>query len=323
MISRRLFRIKTLKLLFSHASSDAGAVDMKQVEKELQVSIKRLYDLFHFILSSAVSVADYAEERISIGLQKYLPTCEEMRPNRKFIENVFIDLIRRNRPLAHYCTQNALSWKRDATHSIRDIYTNMIEREYYKAYMSDPERDAPNRDRAFLKRFFMNEFEDNESLEAMLEERSKWWGADDLGYVLGAIIRTLDDFQPGQSDDTPLSQAVRSRANRGFAARLLGHSLTHYTEYRDRAMLFVKNWEVDRLATMDVMLIVQGFAEAVEFPEIPIKITINEHVELAKYYSTPHSHVFVNGVLDRMVKQGIADGLIVKKDLARESAGTP
>ncbi|MDR0668297.1 MAG: hypothetical protein LBF90_06745 [Prevotellaceae bacterium] len=311
-----------MKLLFSHAPSDAEPIDMKQVEKEFQVSIKRLYDLFHFILSSAVSVADYAEERISIGLQKHLPTYAEMRPNRKFVENVFIDLLRRNRPLAHYCKQNSLLWKRDTTSTIRDIYSTMIEREYYKAYMSDPEKDALNRDRVFLKRFFMYEFEDNESLEAMLEERSKWWGSDDLGYVLGAIIRTLDDFQPGQSDDTPLLQAVRSRANKEFAARLLRHSLMHYTEYRNRAMLFVKNWEVDRLATMDVMLIVQGFAEAVEFPEISVKITINEHVELAKYYSTPNSHVFVNGVLDRMVKQGIADGLIVKKALAQEPAGT-
>jgi N utilization substance protein B len=317
MISRRLLRIKTLKLLYSHARSASESIVIESIEKELQTSIQKLYDLFYFILSSATYVADYAEERINIGLQKFRPTDKEAHPNRRFVENALIGLLRRNHPLAQYCKKHSLSWTRDTTKSIRDIYTNMIERDYYKTYMDNPEKPSFHNDRQFLQRFFRYEFEGNEPLETMLEEQSIWWSADDLGYVLSLIIRTLAEFKPEQPDDTPLSRAQRSRSDKDFARRLLRRTLTHYREYWNIAVPFLKNWEADRVATMDMMLIVQGFAEAVEFPEMPIKITLNEHVELAKYYSTHNSHTFVNGVLDRMIKQGLADGLIVKKGIAR------
>jgi N utilization substance protein B len=314
MISRRLLRIKTLKLLYSHASSVSAPIAMDTVEKELQTSIQKLYDLFYFILSSATHVADYAEERINIGQHKFRPTEEESNPNRRFVDNAVIGILRRNRPLAQYCKSHGLSWNRDTTKSIRDIYTNMLKHNYYKNYMASPNEVSFEEDRSFMQRFFMHEFEDNKSLEIMLEEQSIWWSADELSYVLGCIIRTLTEFLPQQTDEMPLSQARRSRSDKDFAWRLLRRSLTHYTEYWNMSMQLVKNWEADRVAAMDTMLIVQGFAEAVEFPEIPVKITINEHVELAKYYSTHNSHLFVNGLLDRMVKQGIADGLIVKKE---------
>jgi len=312
MISRRLLRIKTLKLLFSNAAADEIA--MPRIDKELQLSIQKTYELYHFLLSSASAVADYAEERIAIGLNKHRPTPEEALPNRKFVENKLITMLRRNCSLLQYCGKYHLSWNGDHVTFIRDIYNRMIQQDYYKTYMASEEHSF-DADREFLKEFFLNEFEDNQSLEAMLEEKSVWWGADDVGYAISSIIRTLDVITPAQRDTKQLAPTQPMPEDEEFAKRLLRHSLIHYSDYWNCAMQFVQNWENDRVAAMDTMLIVQGFAEAIEFPEIPIRITINEHVELAKYYSTNSSHVFVNAVLDRMIKQGTDEGLVVKANL--------
>ncbi len=176
----------------------------------------------------------------------------------------------------------------------------------------ESEEHSFEEDRKFLKRFFMYEFEDNVMLENMLEEQSIWW-VDDIGYSLGSVLRTVDKMTPDQAPEEPLSEARRSKDDEHFSLRLLRHSLTHYFKYWNMAMQFVQNWEADRVAVMDMAIIVQGFSEAVEFPNIPIKVTINEHVEIAKFYSTHHSHLFVNGVLDRVIQQGITDGLVKKE----------
>ncbi len=310
MISRRLLRIKTLKLLYSNAGAEE--LNMELIEKDLQLSIQKSYDLYHFLFSAVIHVADYAEERINIGLQKFRPTYEEAHPNKKFINNDVLFSIRSNEALRQYCDKHRLSWGGDNMNIITDIYHHMVERDYYKDYM-ELETQSYEQDLKFIKDFFMYEFEDNPILENMLEEQSFWWSADEIGYALGSILRTLDTFVMGQSSDTPLAQARRSREDEQFAMRLLTHGLKNYHEYWNKAMLFVQNWEADRVAVMDMDLIVLGYTEAKEFPNIPVKVSINEYVEIAKYYSTHNSHIFVNGVLDRMVQQGIADGDIVKE----------
>jgi len=310
MISRRLLRIKTLKLLYGHAGE--SELNMEQIERELQLSMQKTYDLYHFLFSAVIHLADYAEERINIGLQKFRPTIEEANPNKKFVNSDVLFLIRSNEALRQYCDKHRLSWGGDNMNIITDIFNHLSEREYYKDYMSSETRSYEE-DLKFIKNIFMYEFEDNPILENMLEEQSYWWSADEVGYALGSILRTLDSFATGQSPDTPLAQARRSREDEQFALRLLTHSLKNYHEYWNKAMLFVQNWEADRVAAMDMNLITLGYSEAREFPNIPVKVSINEYVEIAKYYSTHNSHIFVNGVLDRMVQQGITDGEIVKE----------
>ena len=309
MMSRRLLRVKTLKLLFSNAGSED--LSMATAEKDLLTSIQKTYDLYHFLMAAIIPIADHAEERINVGLQKYRPTYEEAHPNRKLVQNELIDIIRRSRALRQYNEKHCLSWGGENMNIILDIHARMTESEYYKDYMASDEHSFEE-DRKFLKKFFIHEFEDNRLLENMLEEQSVWW-VDDIGYALGSVLRSLDKFIPGQSPEEPLSEARRSRDDEEFALRLMRHSLTHYFKYWNMAMQFVQNWEADRVAVMDMALIIQGFSEAVEFPEVPIKVTINEHVEIAKFYSTLNSHSFVNGVLDRIIQHGLADGTIQKE----------
>ncbi|MDR1406408.1 MAG: transcription termination factor [Prevotellaceae bacterium] len=284
---------------------------MPAVENDLLTSIQKTYDLYHFLLAAAIPVADHAEERINVGLQKYRPSYEEAHPNRKLVQNELIDIIRRNHALRQYNEKHCLSWGGENANVIFDIYSHMSDNEYYRDYMNSEDHSFEE-DRKFLRKFFIHEFEDNRLLENMLEEQSVWW-VDDIGYALGSVLRSLDRFVPGQSPEEPLSEARRSRDDEEFALRLLRHSLGHYFKYWNMAMQFVQNWEADRVAAMDMALIVQGFSEAVEFPEIPIKVTINEHVEIAKFYSTHNSHLFVNGVLDRVIQNGIAEGTIQKE----------
>ncbi len=308
MLTRRFLRVKVFKVLFSYVYSDNDS--LIHAEKELSTSLEKTYDLYHFLFSSIVAVADYAEERIEIGLRKFKPTEAEANPNRKFVNNELIAIIRGNEPLQKYCQQHLLNW-RDYPETIRTIYQNMIERPYYKDYMNSLDSSFTE-DSRLVEEFFRSEFEDVQKVESMIEEASTYW-SDDTGFVLSTIIRSLSTFQPGHHDETtPLVPMFNAKDDENYVYELLRQSLLHFKEYANLAYKFIQNWESDRIAYVDMALIVTGIAEALAFPSIPVKVTINEYVEIAKFYSTRNSHVFVNGVLDKVIQYLIKEGLIKK-----------
>ncbi len=308
MLNRRFLRIKVLKVLFSYVNSDNHS--LSNAEKELSESIQRTYDLYYYLLNAVVAVADYAQERIDIGLQKFHPTSEEANPNTKFVHNSIIDLIRNSKTLQHICDQRGLNWKNQPAF-IKKLYQSIINSSYYKAYMESPTRSFQE-DLELVKNIYAHEFENHPDLESLLEEQSLYW-IDDTGYVLGVILRALDNLKEGQNDDAELFQQKRNKADESFATTLLLHALVHYDEYKNMAIELLKNWEAGRVAAMDSALIALGIAEAKEFPTIPVKVSINEYVEIAKYYSTNNSHVFVNGLLDRILQRMVSEGTIEKK----------
>ena len=308
MLSRRFFRIKVLKVLFSYINSENHS--LPSAERELLASIQKTYDLYRFLLTAAVAVADYAQERIDIGLQKFQPTQEEANPNMKFVNNKVITRIRNNKPLLRSCEQNCLNWKIHPAF-IKKLYQNIISSDYYQTYMDNPSHSFKD-DLILLKYIYANEFEDNPDLELLLEEQSAYW-IDDTAYVLAVILRALDKLEEKQGDEAELFQQKRNKADEKFATTLLLHSMAHYNEYKSMVYDFLKNWEAGRVAAMDTVLIAMGLSEAKEFPNIPIKVSINEYVEIAKYYSTNNSHIFVNGILDSILQKLLSEGVIVKK----------
>ena len=308
MLSRRFLRIKVLKVLFSYVNSENHS--LPSAEKELLASIQKTYDLYRFLLTAVVAVADYAQERMDIGLQKFHPTHEEANPNTKFVDNKVITLIRNNKAFLLSCEQDCLNWKVHPTF-IKKLYQNMISSDYYKSYMDTPSRSFDD-DLILLKYIYANEFENNPDLELLLEEQSVYW-IDDTGYVLAVILRALDKLEEKQGDEAELFRQKRNKADEKFAITLLLQAMVHYNEYKDMAYEFLKNWEAGRVAAMDTVLIALGIAEAKEFPNIPIKVSINEYVEIAKYYSTNNSHIFVNGILDRILQKLLSEGVIEKK----------
>ncbi|MDR3235894.1 MAG: transcription antitermination protein NusB [Prevotellaceae bacterium] len=275
----------------------------------MRTGLEKTYDLYHFLLSSVVAVADYAEERTEIGLRKFKPTEAEANPNLKFIKNKAVANLRASTTLTQYNEKHHLNW-REHSDAVRQLYSAMIERDYYKEYMSSS-NDTYFADLQVLDDFFTYEFEDNKTIESILEDMNTYF-TDDIGFVLSAIIRTLNGFQRKRYADTILMPMYYAEDDESFAFDLLHDALKNFKHYSLIANQFIQNWESDRIAWADVILIVLGISEATAFPSIPIKVTINEYVEIAKYYSTPHSHIFINGVLDKVIQHLISDGTIKK-----------
>ncbi|MDR3184882.1 MAG: transcription antitermination factor NusB [Prevotellaceae bacterium] len=271
--------------------------------------MEKTYDLYHFLLSAIIAVADYAEERIEIGLRKFKPSEAEANPNKKFINNEVIALLRRNTALQKYNAKQHLNWREHAD-VVKQIYTSIIERPYYKDYM-ESESYSLHEDLRFIEEFFRHEFEDNELVEGMIEEMNAYW-ADDLGFALVSIIRTIHNLRQEHDENNMLMPMFRAPDDEEYVFELLRYSLEHFKEYSQLAHQYIQNWESDRIAFVDMTLIVMGICEAIAFPSIPIKVTINEYVEIAKYYSTRNSHVFVNGVLDKVIQNMVAGGTVKK-----------
>ena len=307
MLTRRFLRVKAFKILFSYAYSDNDS--LLHAEKDLRASLEKTYDLYHYLLSAIIVVADYAEERIEVGLRKFKPSEAEANPNKKFINNKVIANLRENTALQKYNAKQHLNWREHAD-VIKQIYTNMTERPYYKDYMSSTS-DSFHEELRLIEDFFRNEFEGNELIESMVEETNAYW-ADDLGFVLISIIRTINGLRQEREAENLLMPMFRAPDDEEYVFELLRHSLSHFKEYSQLAHQYVQNWESDRIAFVDMALIVMGISEALAFPSIPIKVTINEYVEIAKYYSTRNSHVFVNGVLDKVIQNLLHEGAIKK-----------
>lgn len=310
MVSRRLLRIKILKALYGHFKS--GDKTINASEKELFQSIEKTYDLYHYIMQLLVEVADYAQSRIDIGKQKYLPSPEEKNPNTKFVDNIIIGQLRRNEQLNKRLHQNSLSWENNPE-LVKKLYMNMLSKPYYKAYMADSSRSF-EQDQAFALEFFWNEIEDFEDLYQILEDQSIYW-IDDVEFELGMIIKTIKKFKEDQPSYASLMPLYKDNADYEFTKRLFRKATVNHLEYRQIVDEYTSNWDVDRIAYMDILIMIEAIAEMIEFKEMPIKISMNEFIELSKLFSTPNSSTFVNGVLDKVVKSLTEKGIIVKEGL--------
>ena len=184
----------------------------------------------------------------------------------------------------------------------------MTSKDYYSSYMSAPECTFAD-DMNLIVTFFQEELEDNEELWSLLEDESLWW-ADDMSYTINVIIKNISSLREKGVLNNP--DVFMKEDDKEFALKLLSKSMLNYDEYVEMMSSYILNWEPERLAATDTSLIVMGIAEAVSFPNIPLKVTINEYVELAKYYSTPNSRLFVNGILDKLLLDMLREGKIEK-----------
>ena len=294
MINRRLIRIKVFKVLYSMVASGSDSL----VEAE------------NFILNAAVALGNAAEARIQTGLKKFNPTPEERNPNRKFADNQVSAWLRQNERFTKYCEDHGLVWTEDLALVIRKILTALSGKDYFKEYMASETRSMAEDCDLFVRIFSDPElFEDNEELESFLEDMSLFW-IDDLGYVLGVIVRNLETLK--KRGEMPFPDVFLKDDDREFAYELLRAAVTGYHKYMDIVVANTSNWDPDRVVITDLTLIVQGVAEAVRFSNIPLKVTINEYVDISKFYSTANSRVFVNGLLDRILRKMVDTGEIVK-----------
>jgi N utilization substance protein B len=306
MLSRRLIRIKAFKTLFAYIGSESDNVGAAQ--KALLESCDKVKDLYYFMLNISSSLVRVAEEKIAVGMRKFHPTEAEANPNYKFVRNRFAALLSEDPEFGRICQKRGLTWG-EYEPFVRHVYNSMLTKEYYQDYMASGE-DSFEEDCRLFSCIFEDEFEDNEELDSILEDMSLLW-VDDLAYALNVIIAGIDETRRKKRIVHP--NTFLKEDDKEFALRLLTESILRYEEYFKLLEGHLDNWNSDRLVSTDATLIVMGVTEAVVFPTIPIKVTINEYVEIAKYYSTPNSRIFVNGILDRIIQEKVGSGEIVKQ----------
>lgn len=310
MISRRLIRIKAFKTLFAYEGS--GADSPVTAEEELIRSCEKVRDLYYFLLNISSSLINVAEERIAVGLRKFHPTEQEANPNMKFVNNRFAKLLSEDPEFGRICQKKGLVWGEYDTF-VKRVYASIVKKDYFQNYMNSG-NDSFEEDCTLFSCIFQDEFEDNEELLSILEDMSIYW-IDDVSYVLNVIIANIETTKKSKAVVHPklFQREEDEDGDKLYAIRLLDEAIVKYDEYRDFVAARLSNWEVDRLVPADTALIVLGIAEATSFPTIPVKVTINEYVEISKYYSTPNSRIFVNGMLDKVIQEKIASGEIVKR----------
>jgi N utilization substance protein B len=259
------------------------------------------------MMSFIVEVARYAENRIELNKQKKLPTYEDLNPNRRFVDNPVIQLIANSDSVNDVLASRKLSW---ANHSdaIKDVYNRLIEAEFYKSYMSASINTFTN-DRKFVEEFFQW-LEDDEALADVVNEMSLLW-SDDYGFALFLAIRTVQHLKASHTEIKVLPK-FKSEEDLIFAKTLLIKSLVNYEDNQEIVDRYSKNWDVERVVFMDSLIISIAIVELTQFESIPVKVTLDEWIDIAKYYSSPTSSNFVNGVLDKIVAEFTESGRINK-----------
>ena len=306
MLSRRVLRTKVVKAVYAHIQCE-GLTPVVS-EKNLVTSIDRAYDLYFHLLALVPEVAEYAAERIRIGENKKLPTYDDLHPNRKFVENKVILRLAEDEGLQTELKARKLSWKnhRDL---IVALYNALIRQPFYQKYMLSEMRSF-REDAQLVSDIYMTMLEEFEPLETVLEEQSVLWN-DDLGFLLTMVSRTILSMSE-KRDTIKLMPQFKSDEDLDYAKSLLRYAIAGY----DRISLLLdnsmRNWDIERVALMDKIILVTAIAEAENFPSIPVRVTMNEYIDIAKCYSTESSGSFINGVLDRMINQLTEEGKIVK-----------
>lgn len=295
-----------IKVLYAHIESESD--NLQASEKSLVASIDKTYDLYFQMLGLIADIARYAEERQEIARHKKLPTREDLNPNRKFVENSVIARIADDEAVKAYIGKHALGWSQ-YPELIREIYNRLINAEYYRKYMTSDQRSFKE-DLQLVTDFYTFELESDESLENVLEEQSILW-SDDLGFALLMVLRTLSGMRESQTS-VKLLPKFKSPEDLEFAKTLFETAALQFKQNQTYIDKFTRNWDIERIAFMDILIMSTAITEIVTFPSIPVKVSLDEYIEISKYYSTQGSSTFINGVLDKVVESLESEGKIKK-----------
>lgn len=295
MVSRRFLRIKALKALYAHMSSNSDSIIPAQ--KKMLFSVAKSYELYHIMLRLIVDVADYAGEMIEVNKTKLLATDEELNPNMRLTNNRLVAKIRNCEQLNSFLSKNGLEWSRD-NELMKLLHTSMIESEYYKEYMK-AEKDGWENDKKFVIDFYRNEIEDNEFLYSILEDMSIYW-IDEIEFITSKVVNHLTKQR--SSDPLAIYPLYQNDDDREFVKDLFVQSIIQYDDNVEIIRLYAQNWEVERITVMDRLIIIMAIVELEKFSSIPTNVTLDEYIEIAKHYSTRNSNVFINGILNKYIK---------------------
>lgn len=307
MLTRRHLRIKVLQTLYSFYQDGEG--DAGKAEKELFFSIDKMEEMYIYLLQMVVEMQGAAIDKIEQGRNKQLPSQEDLHPNTKFVTNRPLRVLANSKTLKNKREDMSVSWADDLD-LVKKVFKMLIETDDYKEYMESEERGFDH-DKEFLLRFLKRHIINYPQLHDYFEEKSIFWN-DDLDLIASMTLKTIKSINE-DSDDVELLPLWKPEDDeKDFVTTLFRKSLADAEENELIINEFTKNWELDRIAMMDTILMKMAIAEARTISSVPIKVTMNEYIELSKYYSTPKSNGFINGVLDQAFAKLEKDGLIKK-----------
>lgn len=296
MINRRHIRVKVMQSLYAmHQSHNQ---DIVKETKFIKHSILKMYDLYVLDLLLILEVQQLSDKKMALSKKKILATKEELNPNRKFSHNLLINKIRESVSLQSYLEVNKINYWKEDDEYVKIIYEELIQSDLYKNYLQN-EENSFSQDRTFLVDFFTQIIAPNEKLAEYYEDKMIGW-VDDIPFVNTWIQRTLSKCK--NKDNFVLGNLYKDHDDEQFVSDLFAKTILNQHLYEQEIAEKTPNWETDRIADVDMILIKMAISEFLHFPSIPVKVTINEYIEIAKDYSTEKSSYFINGVLDKISK---------------------
>ncbi|MGY0407608.1 MAG: transcription antitermination factor NusB [Polaribacter sp.] len=306
MINRRHIRVKVMQSVYAMQKSHTD--DFVREEKFLKYSILKMLDLYVLNLQLLVEVQKLASKKMALSKKKILATKEDLAPNTKFISNRVINAIAESIAIERYIEDNNLkNWELDDEY-VKIIFDELQKSTLYKKYL-DTVEDSYKVDKSFIIDFFKEIIAPNEKLADYFEDTMISW-VDDIPFVNTWVVRCLSKQKPKYT--FILGSLYKDKDDEDFVTDLFRKMVLKQTEYSKDIEEKTPNWESDRIAEIDMILIKMAITEFVNFPSIPTRVTINEYIEISKDYSTSKSSYFINGVLDKISKEFIKDKKIVK-----------
>ncbi len=307
MINRTLIRLKIVQLIYSFYQN--GGKDIKTAEKELLFSLSKAYDLYNFLLLLMVDATKYAAEQIENQEELNRIAHKEDVISHKFIDNRFVKQLACNEQLMEYAENQKRTWMNDADY-LRKLLADIYASETYINYMNSEEDDY-KADKELWRKIYKSIIMKDERITDVLEDKSLYWN-DDKEIVDTFVVKTIKRFEEENKQKQPLLPEYKDEEDREYAIKLFRSTILNDEDHRRLIAQSIKNWEFDRLAFMDVIIMQIAIAEIMAFPLIPTAVSINEFVEIAKFYSTPKSPSYVNGILDAVVKRLKREKIIIK-----------
>ena len=307
MINRELIRTKVLQLTYAYYQN--GNKNMDNAEKELLFSLSKAYDLYNYLLDLIVAINREERRRVDIAAQRAAREGTQM-PSTKFVDNKFALQLEENNMLSEFLEDKKLNWE-DNIEFIRKICQQIEQSEIYNEYMASSDSDY-EADREVWRKLYRQLIQENEDLDYILEEKSLYWN-DDKEIVDTFVLKTIKRFDPKNKAKQELLPEYKDIEDKEFAQKLFRSTILNADQYQRMMSESTRNWDFSRLAYMDVVIMQIAIAEMLNFPAIPVSITINEYVELAKLYSTPRSGGYINGMLDTIARNLVESGKLLKK----------
>lgn len=296
MINRVLIRLKIVQIVYAYYQN--GGKNLDTAEKELFFSLSKAYDLYNYLLLLMVEVTKQANKRLNAAKNKLVPTKEELFPNTKFVENRFIAQLEVNKQLLEFSNNQKKTWENEADF-VKTLCDKILESDIYKEYMAS-ETSSYEEDRELWRKLYKNIIFNNIELDQVLEDQSLYWN-DDKEIVDTFVLKTIKRFDEKNGAKQELLPEFKDEEDQDFARRLFRRTILNADYYRHLISENTKNWDLDRVAFMDVVIMQIALAEILSFPNIPVSVSLNEYVEIAKLYSTTKSGGFINGTLDGIV----------------------